>query len=511
MLCVDGVCVQPACGSLAFDGDDSVDVANHNWDGDLTELTVEAWVNSSSPTQAWIARIVNRHLACGAGAAASSFSLHLEGAETLRLWVCKTEDPPLVSVGGDIGDVLKDGQWHHVAGTWKSGGMSRVFLDGNIVAELASTGGTVGKGELPLFLGGVPPYGQHYEGNLSSVRISSKVRYTEPFVPPQQMSPDADTLNLWLLSEGEGNTAHDSVAGKHGTLTGPTWVDGGPWPECCIPECAGKECGEDGCGGSCGACGEGFHCDADLCVPDCLPDCAGMECGDDGCGGSCGDCQLDELCFDGACKPKCSPYAFGTAGLGVNNGWSCTDVCNQFNGVSVNWDSKQEQIDYCQSLHPGSNVIVANPNNHSYPIYEPQGPTCKVNEDGKKTGWSGNGTPQYGDQILCKCEKGCDCIVECAEDELCVAGECAPVACPQGFEPELGGSDGRSWWKSTNCTGTEYMEPPPFPPPWRAEPTLLCKAKNGTNFQVKSVKTSPQCNGSSATATTVWLEVVDPL
>ncbi|MBT9557441.1 MAG: hypothetical protein IV100_15480 [Myxococcales bacterium] len=30
--------------------------------------------------------------------------------------------------------------------------------------------------------------------------------------------------------------------------------------ECCVPDCSGRECGDDGCGGSCGACGESIYC-----------------------------------------------------------------------------------------------------------------------------------------------------------------------------------------------------------------------------------------------------------
>jgi hypothetical protein len=36
----------------------------------------------------------------------------------------------------------------------------------------------------------------------------------------------------------------------------------------------------------------------------CVPDCAGKECGDDGCGGSCGSCPIDQpLCVSGQCVP----------------------------------------------------------------------------------------------------------------------------------------------------------------------------------------------------------------
>ena len=37
--------------------------------------------------------------------------------------------------------------------------------------------------------------------------------------------------------------------------------------ECCVPQCEDKECGDDGCGGSCGACAENWQCDGTgMCV-----------------------------------------------------------------------------------------------------------------------------------------------------------------------------------------------------------------------------------------------------
>jgi len=44
-------------------------------------------------------------------------------------------------------------------------------------------------------------------------------------------------------------------------------------------------------------------------VVECQADCAGRQCGSDGCGGSCGDCQDPEVCAEGACvvpDPACS-------------------------------------------------------------------------------------------------------------------------------------------------------------------------------------------------------------
>ncbi|MBM4370894.1 MAG: PQQ-binding-like beta-propeller repeat protein [Deltaproteobacteria bacterium] len=67
----------------------------------------------------------------------------------------------------------------------------------------------------------------------------------------------------------------------------------------CVPACAGKQCGADGCGGSCGICAAGFGCSNDVCI--CIPDCTGKDCAGDGCGGSCGVCGTGSACDDGVC------------------------------------------------------------------------------------------------------------------------------------------------------------------------------------------------------------------
>ena len=87
--------------------------------------------------------------------------------------------------------------------------------------------------------------------------------------------------------------------------------------ECCDPEagCEEIECGDDGCGGSCGECPEEYSCDAGICVPDCLPSCEGKACGDDGCGGSCGECDAGYACDEGdgtaTCVAECAALCAG--------------------------------------------------------------------------------------------------------------------------------------------------------------------------------------------------------
>jgi hypothetical protein len=68
-------------------------------------------------------------------------------------------------------------------------------------------------------------------------------------------------------------------------------------------QCLGLTCTHGGacCFGQC--CASGEQClPGGVCGPPCVPDCRGRTCGGDGCGGSCGDCGPDCLCYDGTCQ-----------------------------------------------------------------------------------------------------------------------------------------------------------------------------------------------------------------
>jgi len=103
----------------------------------------------------------------------------------------------------------------------------------------------------------------------------------------------------------------------------------------CVPDCEGRCCGSDGCGGTCPAgCPEGEICDWSTCwcevvkecetnddCPedywcdrtdwtcrsfDCIPNCAGKCCGSDGCGGTCpNNCPAGFYCHLNSCE--CRP------------------------------------------------------------------------------------------------------------------------------------------------------------------------------------------------------------
>jgi len=115
-------------------------------------------------------------------------------------------------------------------------------------------------------------------------------------------------------------------------------------PGRCEPDCTGKECGNDGCNGSCGYCSAGSICNQQLgsCAYAgiCTPQCGNQECGPDGCGGVCGSCApgfecIDSACSSTDCQPNCGGKVCGDDGCGGHCGSCAPDPeCPQEPGES---------------------------------------------------------------------------------------------------------------------------------------------------------------------------------
>ena len=157
-------------------------------------------------------------------------------------------------------------------------------------------------------------------------------------------------LSLWFSpNEAQAVPCQPCPAGYQ---CDPT--DGQCYP-ICNPWCEseGRECGNDGCGGSCGDCVPGKSCLDGQCVGECAPQCGTKVCGDDGCGGSCGWCLPDTYCQNGQCvdASQCTPNCMMVDAEGLLQPKQCGDdecggicgicaedfgyVCDSFNYLCV--------------------------------------------------------------------------------------------------------------------------------------------------------------------------------
>ena len=65
---------------------------------------------------------------------------------------------------------------------------------------------------------------------------------------------------LWSCSSGGGGTGTDAVLLPDAVVDSVA-PDAPPVDtSACKPACAGKKCGPDGCGGTCGICPQGLNC-----------------------------------------------------------------------------------------------------------------------------------------------------------------------------------------------------------------------------------------------------------
>ncbi len=127
----------------------------------------------------------------------------------------------------------------------------------------------------------------------------------------------------------QGSIAGYTVQQEWSNKSGACIVTGGTT---CTPQCTGKQCGPDGCSGSCGTCPTGQACDANgQCQQGCTPQCTGKQCGPDGCGGSCGSCPSGQTCSaDGVCQGTvtCAHDDCATGGPLANGCDACvTSIC----------------------------------------------------------------------------------------------------------------------------------------------------------------------------------------
>ena len=163
-------------------------------------------------------------------------------------------------------------------------------------------------------------------------------------------------LALGACNSGDGNPI---VADVSGSVDGEAELIGEVQSadKSCQPACDGRECGTDGCDGSCGECEEGYCTEEGMCKPlACTPgetlcvEGGVATCLEDGSAWSAAEpCASTEECVDGQCvdKPVCEAGETKCEGNGVTTcvedgtGWSVAKACaletSCDGGVCVPW------------------------------------------------------------------------------------------------------------------------------------------------------------------------------
>lgn len=162
----------------------------------------------------------------------------------------------------------------------------------------------------------------------------------------------------------------------------------------CVPECEGKVCGKDGCGGICGACSDGLVCKLGQCV-------VGQSiCGD----GSCDSPETEKNCPEDCVTiaPDC--------GNGTCEATETAETCPQD----------------CEVIGPGCGNDVCEQGEHfNCPQDCPQPIDCANAQPG---------TPCCGNHVCDSGENPLNCPEDCESENLCGNGLCDmgenPMNCP---------------------------------------------------------------------------------
>ena len=182
----------------------------------------------------------------------------------------------------------------------------------------------------------------------------------------------------------------------------------------CVPVCAGRQCGPDGCGGSCGTCAGTTRCNSQMrqCQAVCTTACSGRACGDDGCGGSCGtcagigQCNLQSGQCQAVCIPNCSGRNCGDNGCGKSCG-----TCAGGNWCDVQRGHCRTLV--CVSFPSSTPRKVCTKTCTAATVCTTSGATCIIDDGTQVCGFPATaGTPAYPDGTA-SCQTTDDC---CAYD-----------------------------------------------------------------------------------------------
>lgn len=209
--------------SLNFDGNSYVSVPHNDTLNLSSNLTIECWFTvEGASINDWIG------IVCKLDASSVSYSGYFFGLgqnSTYPNHLVFYIYPSGQHINCPFSPTLN--QWYNLAVTY-NGSVMRMFLDGNLIQETAATG-VIASNTFPLTIGGQNGnfWNRNLNGKIDEVRISSVARYETNFIPINYFDYDTNTIALYHLNEGTGDTVFDSSGNNlNGTIFGATWGDG---------------------------------------------------------------------------------------------------------------------------------------------------------------------------------------------------------------------------------------------------------------------------------------------
>jgi hypothetical protein len=126
-----------------------------------------------------------------------------------------------------------------------------------------------------------------------------------------EASAEADVADLAGALDSRDGSGFDAATWTDSEAFASPDLDAGGDGDC-VPSCAQKECGADGCGGICATCPLGYDCldkgNVANCLPNCEALCTGKECGfgtpttQCPCGMAQGECEDGNTCTEDVCS-----------------------------------------------------------------------------------------------------------------------------------------------------------------------------------------------------------------
>ncbi|HEY9830299.1 MAG TPA: LamG domain-containing protein, partial [Stenomitos sp.] len=129
------------------------------------------------------------------------------------------------NTGIKVGDAATNGNWHHIAMTWKANTVNGFvsYLDGVLVAQRTSANVALPtfSTSQPIFLGSIGGTGEFTNGQMAEVRIWNKARTQAEIQADMRRRLSGKEANLvayYPLNKIESGKVLDLVAGNHGTV-----------------------------------------------------------------------------------------------------------------------------------------------------------------------------------------------------------------------------------------------------------------------------------------------------